>query len=288
MLSYNWDYQGVVKRINSSLQGRGYNVWIDIEKMQGSTVEAMADAVEGATVMCYAVSRGYKESANCRLEAQYAYQRQKEMVPLMVEEGYSADGWLGMLLGTRVWYLFYGPVLSEEDSFEAKVSELCRELGTPPKLNPKPKPKPDRAAVLPPQPKRGIKGGGAAVAEGVPPPTAAAHPHAGTGGKLASALSTPASTPTQQQQRQQERSYTPSIHEDGQQSRGESSMLASPSLAGTPAAAAAAEESQVASLSQGGGGGLASEIAQCLARQQHVRMPRSASAKASKHQQSSC
>ena len=56
-----------------SLQARGYSVWIDIEKMQGSTVEAMADAVEGAAVMCYGVSRAYKESANCRLEAQYAY-----------------------------------------------------------------------------------------------------------------------------------------------------------------------------------------------------------------------
>eukprot|EP01048_Picozoa_sp_COSAG05_P028015 COSAG05_NODE_8467_length_701_cov_0.925249_1_plen_212_part_00 len=35
MLSYNWDHQSVVKRINTSLQGRGYVVWIDIEKMQG-------------------------------------------------------------------------------------------------------------------------------------------------------------------------------------------------------------------------------------------------------------
>ena len=35
MLSYNWDHQDVIKRINTSLKGRGYVVWIDIEKMQG-------------------------------------------------------------------------------------------------------------------------------------------------------------------------------------------------------------------------------------------------------------
>jgi hypothetical protein len=89
----------------------------------------MASAVEDAAVLVYGISRAYKESANCRLEAQYAYQREKEMVPLMMEEGYRADGWLGMLLGTRLWYGFCGTVLSSEGAFEGKVEELCRELG---------------------------------------------------------------------------------------------------------------------------------------------------------------
>ena len=53
MLSYNWDHQDVIKRLNLSLKTRGYDIWIDVEKMQGSTVEAMADAVEGAAVMVY-------------------------------------------------------------------------------------------------------------------------------------------------------------------------------------------------------------------------------------------
>eukprot|EP01047_Picozoa_sp_COSAG01_P007366 COSAG01_NODE_279_length_19520_cov_41.772154_19_plen_1481_part_01 len=129
MLSYNWDHQAVIKRVHASLVRRGYTTWIDVEKMQGSTVEAMADAVEGAAVMCYGISRAYKESANCRLEAQYAYQREKDMVPLMVEEGYRADGWLGMLLGTRLYYGFFCAVLSSEAAFEGKMEELCRELG---------------------------------------------------------------------------------------------------------------------------------------------------------------
>lgn len=128
MLSYNWEHQGTVKRINMSLQKRGYPTWIDVEKMYGSTVEAMASAVEGAAVVIYGVSRAYKESCNCRLEAQYAFQRDKPMVPLMLEEGYRADGWLGMLLGVRLYYAFLGPVLESEAAFEAKIQELTREL----------------------------------------------------------------------------------------------------------------------------------------------------------------
>ena len=59
--------------------------------MQGSTVEAMADAVEDAAVMCYGISQAYKESTNCRMEAQYAFQQQKDTIPLMLEEGYNAS-----------------------------------------------------------------------------------------------------------------------------------------------------------------------------------------------------
>ena len=90
---------------------------------------AMADAVEDAAVMCYGVSKAYKESTNCRMEAQYAFQQQKDMIPLMLEDGYRAKGWLGMMLGVRLWYGFYGPVLDSEDAFEVKMDELCREVG---------------------------------------------------------------------------------------------------------------------------------------------------------------
>ena len=129
MLSYNWDHQDVIKRVHASLVHRGYTTWIDVHDMQGSTVEAMAGAVEGAAVMCYGISRAYKESVNCRMEAQYAFQQQVDMVPLMMEEGYRAKGWLGMLLGVRLYYQFCGVVLESEAAFEGKVEELCRELG---------------------------------------------------------------------------------------------------------------------------------------------------------------
>jgi hypothetical protein len=40
MISYNWGNQPIVKRIAKELQDRGYNVWLDLEQMGGSTLEA--------------------------------------------------------------------------------------------------------------------------------------------------------------------------------------------------------------------------------------------------------
>ena len=34
-----------------------------------------------------------KESANCRLEANYAHQQEKEMIPLMMQKDYQPKGW---------------------------------------------------------------------------------------------------------------------------------------------------------------------------------------------------
>ena len=64
MLSYQWDAQGTIHRVNDSLMARGYLTWFDLTNMKGSTMDAMSDAIEGADVMLYAVSLKYKESAN--------------------------------------------------------------------------------------------------------------------------------------------------------------------------------------------------------------------------------
>ena len=43
-----------------------FKVWIDIENMQGSTLAAMAKAVEDADIVLVCFSQRYKDSANCR------------------------------------------------------------------------------------------------------------------------------------------------------------------------------------------------------------------------------
>eukprot|EP01046_Picozoa_sp_COSAG06_P038135 COSAG06_NODE_4376_length_4316_cov_699.869101_1_plen_1195_part_10 len=130
MASYNWDHQEVILRVVTSLQDRGYLVWVDTEQMKGATVDTMALAVEGSEVVLIGVSRAYKESSNCRMEAQYALQKKKALVPLMMTEGYEADGWLGLLLGTSMWYGFYGETLSSVSVFESRMDALCREIGS--------------------------------------------------------------------------------------------------------------------------------------------------------------
>jgi hypothetical protein len=40
MLSYQWDAQGTIQRINESLIGRGFITWFDLTNMKGSTMDA--------------------------------------------------------------------------------------------------------------------------------------------------------------------------------------------------------------------------------------------------------
>jgi len=44
----------------------------------------------------------YKQSANCRLEAEYSVNQNKPIVPLIMEKGYKPDGWLGIILGSKI------------------------------------------------------------------------------------------------------------------------------------------------------------------------------------------
>eukprot|EP01047_Picozoa_sp_COSAG01_P029104 COSAG01_NODE_1986_length_8712_cov_118.329618_9_plen_109_part_00 len=55
-------------------------------------MDAMSDAIDMAEVVLYGVSLAYKESANCRLEANYAHQQEKEMIPLMMQKQYNVKG----------------------------------------------------------------------------------------------------------------------------------------------------------------------------------------------------
>ena len=124
MISYQWDAQEVLVEVKNKLQASGYRVWMDLEQMGGSTLEAMAKAVEDAAVVLVCVSQRYKESPNCRSEAEYAYQLRKDIIPLMMQRNYQADGWLGMLVGTKLWIGF-----QNKQIVDSAVGKLIRELG---------------------------------------------------------------------------------------------------------------------------------------------------------------
>eukprot|EP01048_Picozoa_sp_COSAG05_P042916 COSAG05_NODE_23457_length_258_cov_0.559748_1_plen_48_part_01 len=47
----------------------------------------------------------------------------------MLQAKYSADGWLGILLGSGLWHSFYDSVLESEAEFDEEIHELCLELG---------------------------------------------------------------------------------------------------------------------------------------------------------------
>ena len=73
MVSYSWKDKQKVSRVCEELLLNEVEVWRDevgsayAPAMTGSTVEAMAEAIEKAWVVVCFVSKDYKESANCKL-----------------------------------------------------------------------------------------------------------------------------------------------------------------------------------------------------------------------------
>ena len=61
--SYQWDVQTTVLRVAKSMRERGFRVWMDTEMMSGSTLDAMAAAVEGAHCVLICITERYKVRA---------------------------------------------------------------------------------------------------------------------------------------------------------------------------------------------------------------------------------
>eukprot|EP00045_Choanoeca_perplexa_P013187 m.147711 g.147711 ORF g.147711 m.147711 type:complete len:903 (-) comp16270_c0_seq5:84-2792(-) len=105
MISYNWTHQAFALKVKAWMEKAGYSVWIDVDQMQGSILEAMSHAIEGAGLVIFILSEQYKESNACRTEAEYAYRLKKPMVPVKVND-YTPTGWLGALCGNKLYYDF--------------------------------------------------------------------------------------------------------------------------------------------------------------------------------------
>ncbi|XP_071491518.1 uncharacterized protein [Diadema antillarum] len=123
MLSYQWDVQEQILQVKDLLKGKGYNVWMDVERMGGSTLEAMALAVEDAEVIIICFSEKYKNSPACRTEAEYTYTLRKPIVPLKMQKDYRADGWLGAMLGPKLYIEMYAVEMVERN-----IDKLVREI----------------------------------------------------------------------------------------------------------------------------------------------------------------
>ncbi|XP_057300051.1 uncharacterized protein LOC130630537 [Hydractinia symbiolongicarpus] len=125
MLSYCWAQQETVKKVASLLKKGGFNLWLDIDRMTRSTIDAMAEAVENADIFLMFMSKNYKESAACQSEAKYARVRKVEIIPIMLEDQWRADGWLGFILGDLLYFKF---PQDDEKAFSNKYHELYTEI----------------------------------------------------------------------------------------------------------------------------------------------------------------
>jgi hypothetical protein len=56
-------------------------------------------------------------------EAEYTFKHRKPFVPLRLQQGYNPDGWLGALVGNKLYFDF-----SQATKYEDSIKRLIKEL----------------------------------------------------------------------------------------------------------------------------------------------------------------
>ena len=79
------------------------------------------NSIENSSVFLMCVSEKYYQSPNCRLEAEYAVRLQKPIIPIIMQSDYMPLGWLGIIIGSKIYYKFCGDQLSFDQKFIAKL-----------------------------------------------------------------------------------------------------------------------------------------------------------------------
>ncbi|CAF4745785.1 unnamed protein product, partial [Rotaria sp. Silwood2] len=98
MLSYSHRDTDLCHRICDRLVNDNFHVWLDRDQIHGSTMVAMADAIENAEFVFVCMSDADKQSAYGQSEAHYAYERQCHLIPIVMKQNYRPDGWLGIMV----------------------------------------------------------------------------------------------------------------------------------------------------------------------------------------------
>ena len=106
MISYSHKDKELCHQLYGELVKRGFRVWIDFDQMHGNVMDAMAEAIEHSQMVIICMSEEYRRSNFCRAEAQYAFQRQRKMVPVLLQKHYKPDGWLSFLIGQLLYVDF--------------------------------------------------------------------------------------------------------------------------------------------------------------------------------------
>ena len=106
MISYSHKDKVLCKQIYEELVHAGYRVWIDFDQMHGNVMDAMALAIERSHIVIICMSEEYRNSNYCRAEAHYAFQRQRKIVPVVLQKHYRPDGWLLFLIGQLIYIDF--------------------------------------------------------------------------------------------------------------------------------------------------------------------------------------
>ena len=103
MLSYSHSNKDLCYAVYDRLVKDGFRAWIDRDNMHRSPMDVMTHAIENSQQILACMSDAYKQSPCCQLEAQYAFQRRHQLIPLVMIPRYKPDGWLGIIISGKIY-----------------------------------------------------------------------------------------------------------------------------------------------------------------------------------------
>ena len=83
----------------------------------------MAAGVSKAAVVVVFMTQRYQDSDNCRLELKFAKEKNVPLVPVMMQDAWRPDGWLGLIMAGALW-----TPLHDEASFEQNLYSLVDQI----------------------------------------------------------------------------------------------------------------------------------------------------------------
>jgi hypothetical protein len=90
-ISYTQENKEICLKIKKHLEFKGHKVWMEMNV--DSDLESIINAIENSNCMLIFSSEKYKQSALCRMEAEYACNLNKPIISCILKNGYKADGW---------------------------------------------------------------------------------------------------------------------------------------------------------------------------------------------------
>ncbi|KAJ3107687.1 hypothetical protein HK100_003535 [Physocladia obscura] len=123
-----WDSQHTCAQIRDALKAVGLKVWMDIDQLKGNIHAAMTDGVAKCNIFIPLLTVKYQESANCRIEIQFANNNSKPIIPIRLAlPSEDAVGSVFMLT-TGMIYIYIEPDMFGSEKWSDAINSLCREI----------------------------------------------------------------------------------------------------------------------------------------------------------------
>ena len=122
-LSYSLKDKQFSKQLYIDLIDRQYRVAIDLNPKQFH--RQILEAIQHSHFLILCLSENYKQNYFCRLQAQFAHEKQIKIIPILIDEFYRPDGWISILIGNLFSIDF------THSSYSQSIEILLNELKHP-------------------------------------------------------------------------------------------------------------------------------------------------------------